>query len=268
MRKSLMISFLLLLGLPLMGWEERGHKLVARGSLRTLPPDLRHWYLEREDAFTRAALEPDHWKNQDADEVGRHRIFCEAYGGAAQVPLQLAAARSQVSPWVFASSGSLPWVIAERYQRLVKAFQTREPMAVVEASGWLCHYIADLQVPLHTTRNRDGKLTGQKGVHKRWETDLLEGGVSELASLRATVATEDVPKAVAGWLRESNALVEPLLKADRAATLGVRPGETTNVEPLWKAQQGTLLQQLRHSSECTGDLLLAAWIEAGRPQRP
>lgn len=262
------ILFLLFLGLPLLGWGAKGHRLVAGAPLRTLPPDLRQWYLGQEDDYTRAALEPDQWKKEDADEVVRHRIFCEAFGGATQVPLQLAAARSQVSPWIFASSGSLPWVIAERYQRLVKAFQTRKSKAVVEASGWLCHYIADLQVPLHTTRNRDGKLTGQKGVHQRWESALLEFGVGEFKDLRVATAPKDLPQAVSSWLLESHALVEPLLKADRAATLAVVSGGTTQAELLWEAQQGVILQQLRRSSERTGDLLLAAWLESGKPQRP
>lgn len=260
------VCLLLLLNFPLLGWGPKGHRLAAEGSLRTLPPQLRAWYLEREAAYARTTLEPDLWKEQDPVEPERHRIFCEAYGGAGKVPLQEAAARQQVSPWTFASSGQLPWVIAERYQRLVLAFRGGDPKGVVAASGWLGHYIADAQVPLHTTRNRNGKLTAQKGVHQRWETDLLGSGPEVLRDLRGAVAPGDVPKAIAGWIIDSHALVEPLLEADRAvgdASVGGGKGALA----AWGDQKDVALRQLQRSAEYTGDLLLAAWTEAGQPSR-
>ncbi|MBK9795005.1 MAG: hypothetical protein IPP58_00650 [Holophagaceae bacterium] len=260
------VCLLLLLNFPLLGWGPKGHRLAAEGSLRTLPPTLRAWFLEREDEYTRATLEPDLWKQRDPDEAERHRIFCEAYGGAGRVPLQEATARAEVSPWTFASSGQLPWVIAERYQRLVQAFRAGGPEGVVAASGWLGHYIADGQVPLHTTRNRNGKLTAQKGVHQRWEMDLLGSGPERLRDLRGAVAPGDVPKAIAGWILDSHALVEPLLKADRAtrdASVGGGKGALTP----WVDQKAVALRQLQRSAEYTGDLLLAAWMEAGQPSR-
>lgn len=264
------VSCLLLsLGLPLMAWGEKGHRLAAVGALHTLPPNLRVWYLDHESKFTQAALEPDLWKERDPDETGRHRIFCEAYGGAAGMPLQAMAARNLVGAWVFEASGQLPWVIAERYRLLVKAFQVGDPEGVVEASGWLCHYVADAQVPLHTTRNRNGKLTAQKGVHKRWETELLEQeGVNELKDLRVAAAPQDPPKTIATWICESHALVAPLLMADRAAGLDATSRKSTHAALFWEAQKGPILQQLRRSAEYTGDLLVAAWIEAGKPARP
>ena len=259
-------GLLFLLSLPLMGWGTQGHRLVAEGSLRTLPSPLRAWYLAREVDYTRAALEPDLWKERDPEETGRHRIFCESYGGAAKVPLQESMARSEVSPWTFVSSGQLPWVIAERYRLLVKAFQSGDPKSVVEASGWLCHYIADAQIPLHTSRNRDGKLTGQKGVHKRWESDLLGQGIGELQNLRPAAAPADLPKTISTWILQSHALVAPLLKADRTASLAASSAARTTL--FWEAQNEVVLQQLKHSAEYTGDLLLAAWLEAGKPLHP
>lgn len=36
------------------------------------------------------------------------------------------------------------------------------------------HYVADACVPLHTTQNYNGQLTGQRGIHAFWETRLPE----------------------------------------------------------------------------------------------
>ena len=261
-------GLLLFLALPLLGWGTQGHRLAAEGSLRTLPPELRTWFLGREAELLRASLEPDLWKETDPAEVHRHRIFCEAYGGATKVPRQASVARGQVGVWAFEASGQLPWVIEERYRKLVEAFRKGEPRAVAAASGWLCHYIADAQVPLHTTQNRNGKQTAQKGVHQRWETGLLEGRTLELGELRPASPPADLPGAIATWISGSHALVLPLLSADRAASQGAARGAGTRGELFWTDQRGTVVQQLRRSAESTGDLLLAAWIEAGQPLLP
>ncbi len=263
--KPSVTALLLATGLPLLSWGPEGHRLAAEASLSTLPPGLQSWYAGREPEFLLAALEPDLWKDQDPAEVGRHRIYSETYGGAAQVPLTAAKARSQVSAWAFEQSGQLPWVVAERYALLVKAFQSRRPEAVVTASGWLGHYVADAQVPLHTTRNRNGKLTGQKGVHRRWEIDLLRQGVESLPDLRLAAVPADLPRAVSSWVVESHALVPALLAADSATPRqGFRRSPSAEEGP-WHEQKAVAERQLRRSAERTGDLLLAAWVEAGRP---
>jgi hypothetical protein len=262
--RSATATLLLATGLPLLPWGPEGHRMAAEGSLRTLPPGLRSWYAERKPAFLRAALEPDLWKDQDPAETGRHRIYSETYGGAARVPLTAAEARSQVGAWAFEQSGQLPWVIAERYALLVKAFQSGRPDAVVAASGWLCHYVADAQVPLHTTQNRNGKLTAQKGVHQRWEIGLLRQGVENLPNPRLAVAPADLPGAVSSWVVESHALVPALLAADSATPRHGLQGTPAEEGP-WHGQKAVVEQQLRRSAERTGDLLLAAWVEAGRP---
>lgn len=258
-------ALLLSTGLPLLPWGPEGHRLAAAASLSSLPPGLRSWYAGREPELLLAALEPDLWKDQDPSEVGRHRIYSETYGGAARVPLTTAEARSQVGAWAFEQSGQLPWVIAERYALLVKAFWSRRLEAVVTASGWLCHYVADAQVPLHTTRNRNGKLTGQKGVHRRWEIDLLRQGVENLPDPRLAVAPADLPRAVSSWVVESHALVQTLLAADSATPRHGLRGTASAEEGPWHEQKAVAERQLRRSGERTGDLLLAAWVEAGRP---
>lgn len=43
-----------------------------------------------------------------------------------------------------------------------------------KASADIGHYIADANVPLHTSENYNGQLTGQEGFHGFWETRLPE----------------------------------------------------------------------------------------------
>ena len=45
---------------------------------------------------------------------------------------------------------------------------------IIYLSADLGHYIADANVPLHTTLNYDGQLTDQHGIHAFWESRLPE----------------------------------------------------------------------------------------------
>jgi hypothetical protein len=159
-------------------------------------------------------------------------------------------------------------VITERYHLLLKAFESGDPGGIVASAGWLCHYVADAQVPLHTTRNRNGKLTGQKGVHKRWEIGLLKHAPDTLQNLRQAETVTNLPGVIAGWIINSHSLVEPLLQADRSALRSVGQDGTDPDDQFWKNQEDAVLGQLRRSAEYTGDLLLTAWTEAGKPLHP
>lgn len=255
----------LLLGMPLAAWGPQGHGFVATASLQSLPPAVRAWFEAREPAYARAALEPDLWKAEDPEETSRHRIFCETYGGPDTLPLQAAAARAQVGAWAFAASGQLPWVMADRTRSLVAAFRARDRARVVAEAGWLCHYVADAHVPLHTTRNRNGKLTDQKGVHRRWETDLVARGIKEGPTVQPAGAVADVPRAIAAWIRDSHALVQPLLDADAVAQRAAGDDPEAHLAKFGARQQATVRGQLRRAAEQTGCLILTAWVEAGSP---
>ena len=59
-------------------------------------------------------------------------------------------------------------------ERLTRAFQQKNVDSILYYSADLGHYIQDAHVPLHTTLNYDGQLTGQHGLHSLWESKLPE----------------------------------------------------------------------------------------------
>ncbi|MEQ9229862.1 MAG: S1/P1 Nuclease, partial [Cyclobacteriaceae bacterium] len=54
------------------------------------------------------------------------------------------------------------------------AFTNQDPVQILRLSADLGHYIGDAHVPLHTTENYNGQLTGQYGIHGFWESRLPE----------------------------------------------------------------------------------------------
>ena len=262
---------LVLAAVPLSGWGPKGHRLVADAALPVLPQELRAWYSGEERTFRETCLEPDRQKDHDPEEDSRHHLHVEAYGGPGGVPFDLEAARSRLGPIVFLRRGQLPWSIAQRYGQLVQAFRSRDLGRIVVDSAWLCHYVADAQVPLHSTRNSNGKETGQKGIHKRWETALVDWRVESLSASRPARALADPRRAPWSWLSEGHAALPGLFAADAdalrvsAADDYGEPGLGRYWDRFWALQGGSMLNRLQLAAERSGDLLLAAWVEAGRP---
>lgn len=266
---NLVAPLLILAALPLTAWGPRGHRLVADASLQALPPEVRAWYSGHEATYRETCLEPDRQKDHDPEEDSRHHLHSEAYGGPANVPFDLETARKRLGPVIFLRRGQLPWAIGARYQRLVEAFRAQDRTRVVIDSAWLCHYIADAHVPLHSTRNSNGKETGQKGIHKRWETALVDWKVKALAPPRPAQAPGQPLREPWSWIAEAHALLPALLEADERASRDTEygePGASPYWEAFWAAEHGRVEGQLARAAERTADLLLAAWKDAGSPR--
>ena len=64
--------------------------------------------------------------------------------------------------------GIVPFHINRVSYWLIDAFKQHDVDRIIELSTDLGHYIADANVPLHTTENYNGQLTGQYGIHGFW----------------------------------------------------------------------------------------------------
>lgn len=265
--------FLLVAAMPLWSWGNTGHRVVSILALRSLPPGPRAWFNGREAEVCDHASDPDHWKS-DKKEGPRHFLDMEPYGDPDQLPRTLEEAQARVGSGYY-RLGVVPWIIQDRWRDLVAAFRQGDPGKVALATAILGHYIADAHVPLHTTVNHDGQSTGQRGVHSRWETGLVERHIvtEDLAVLpaRPDRAFLDRPW---DWLRAAHALLPRLLaddrEADRTTPDGFRGRQRSQAYWMvfWARQGPVVAQQLQLASEHLGDAILNAWIEAGRPPSP
>ncbi len=260
----------LLLTSPLWSWGNRGHRVVSSLAIQSLPAGPTAWYQGHEAEVLDHASDPDHWK-QDHKEGPRHFLDMEPYGDPAQLPRSLEAAQAQVGGGYY-RLGVVPWVIQDRWRDLVEAFRTGDASKVRFATAILGHYVADAHVPLHTTTNHDGQQSGQKGVHSRWETGLVERYVNE-ATLKAQPAQADpaIWERPWEWLLAAHALMPQLLEDDRAADRTTPLSGTTKTRGpaywmiFWDKQGPTVNLQLQLAGQHLGDAILNAWIAAGRP---
>jgi len=181
-----------------------------------------------------------------------------------------------------------PWNAESTYQRLLWAFAACDEQRILRCAVDLAHYIGDLHVPLHTTANYNGQLSGQKGIHVLWETQVPEAFMDafDLAPgpFHRPRWIPVIGEAVWAVTLESHTCL-PLVYAaeqtvrrdsshlpvDAYVTRG-RSRQLMRSPPFVQAYQRHLLGQVeqRMASTCQliSDLWYSAWVEAGEPPLP
>lgn len=258
--------------IPLAAWGRLGHERVAAAVLPDLPPEVADWFRGREDVLPAHVNDPDHWKQSDPLEGPRHYLDSENYGGPAEVPRARADAEAKLGD-AFQAAGQVPWVVQDRVGALAGAFASGDPDAAAFQAAILCHYVGDMHVPLHTTVNHDGELTGQHGVHSRWETGLVERMEDWAPEVRPANLGTDPAGAPWDWLQASFAQVAQVLADDRAASraetlaAGRHPG-AAYWEAFMDLEGNRVREQLNRAAQATARMILLAWTQAGSPPAP
>ena len=120
--------------------------------------------------------------------------------------------------------GLLPWRAQEMQGRLVEAFllkQTYSRENIKLFSSVVGHYLSDAQVPFHAALNHDGQLTGQWGIHSRFESELFERYRDKLQlPAKPLVRIDNLRDYTFDSLVTSYSHVQAILDADKAAVAG------------------------------------------------
>jgi predicted AlkP superfamily pyrophosphatase or phosphodiesterase len=266
---------MVLLPAPALPWGFTGHRMVAAKAVRTLPDPLRRIFLANADYLIEQAITPDLQRSGPSDPD--HFLDMDAFGA---YPFESISPVESENVARFGkdttAKGRVPWKIDEVYRSLVQAFRARDLPRVLERAGTLCHFIADAHVPLHATDNYDGQLTGQRGLHARWESDLVERNRLQLEAAVEPGAAQHMADPVAlafEVLRESYLHSLQVLAADRDSVTGRDLAETPEDDRyddeyysrLYAREASRLTARLSAAASATGSLWQTAWEEAGRP---
>ena len=260
---------------PAPRWGDSAHKLIAAKAVQFLPDStLKLFAVENEAYLVGHTMDPDARKGVDPFEEANHYIDLERYG--IQDPKSPLLASGFPEPKVLVDGaahekprGRLPWRIEEVYERLVVEMRTGGWEQARQTMAELVHYVADAAVPFHTTENYDGQLTGQKGAHARFETELVG---AHLAELEAGVSPEFLVKALDaaarksalwGALRTSFEELPSLLQADQSALK--EKGEGERAAQFWKAKGSLIEKRFARAIWLAASFWQSAWVDAGSP---
>ncbi|HWB63169.1 MAG TPA: hypothetical protein VG603_06665, partial [Chitinophagales bacterium] len=145
----------------------------------------------------------------------------------------------------------------------------------------------DAHMPLHTSSNYDGQLTGQKGIHAFWEAQLPEQfGETYNLHTRGAKYISDVTAETWRIIKESHALADTMLAIDRELSAKIPYDKRMKIDAngdtvrnkfhalvhtdgyalaYHTALKGMVERQLQKSIEATADFWYTAWVNAGKP---
>lgn len=269
---------------PSASWGFYGHKRINRMAVFTLPPEMVTFYKQHIEFITNHAVDPDKRRYGVEGEAPRHYIDIDHYGEHAfdSVPKFWKAAVAKYTEDTLMAYGIVPWQIEKHYYKLMNAFKDENLDRILHYSADLGHYIADAHVPLHTTENYNGQLTGQRGIHGFWESRIPEMKAEDYDYFVGRARYIESPiKSAWKIVYASHLAVDSVLLFEAALNkqfpqdrkysyenrgnvmMKVYSSEYTNRYDLMI--NGQVERRMRESIMMVGSLWYTAWVDAGKP---
>ena len=163
-------------------WGFNGHKFITERAIDLLPAEIRPFFVKFKTTVVEHSIDPDTYRTMGwMEEPPRHFLDMDSYGPFPfkDLPHDYAEAVSKRGAEFVIKNGVVPWRTQEVYVQLRERVQAaadvrlraRQRQAVL---GGLAHYVGDSFQPFHAAANYDGQLTGQQGIHSRFESELFD----------------------------------------------------------------------------------------------
>jgi len=256
-------------------WWVIGHGTIAEAASARLPESMPAFFRAAGKQLNHLAGDPDRWKNPsakhlkaaeapdhfiDLEDLEGNELPDDRYKAAALI------ARLKHRP---AGTGMLPYAIMENYDRLSCAFydyrQDPDNPAIrakcLVYAGILSHFTGDASMPLHTTRNYDGKKGEdgklmQKGIHAKIDAfpEKNQFTAEEICRGLEAKQIEDVWAHIGKTLRESFKHIDRCYALDAAGAFDKPTDES----------RAFILERCRVGAQFTMDLWYSAWLRSAK----
>jgi hypothetical protein len=279
-------AFLLAATLALPGsasaWGFEAHKFIVDRMVELLPPELKPHFEKRRAFIIERSVDPDMWRTVGWDQEPPNHFLDIDYPAFGPYPFDALprdydAAVQKFGREVVHTQGLLPWRTAEFYGNLQREFESlkRQPAPgyavdnILLFSAIMAHYVSDGHVPLHSVVNYNGQVTGQDGLHSRWESELFERNRTRLTIAPAPAKGVSNPRDfMFEVLLASNRATANVFESDTAAAAGREFYDDGYFEAFGKGTLPTLERRLNESITAVASMIVGAWEQAGKPAIP
>ena len=273
-----------MLPVSLQGWGMEVHREITRRSLQGLPPALKPFFAAQRDFIIEHTVDPDLWRvvgleGERGNEDPNHFLDIDGLDDPPpfkNVPREWPAFLAKYGAERANRAGRLPWRAEDIYKSLVARFREIAKGTPVYAAdnaryltAVLAHYIQDAHQPFHAVANYDGQLTNQRGIHSRFETELV------LRNLGAIAWTPVAIRPIANFrefmfetIVTSASLTKEVLDADRQAAAGRELYDDPYFAAFFASARPVLDRRLNEAASALASAVVAAWTEAGQPVLP
>ncbi|MEL7004736.1 MAG: zinc dependent phospholipase C family protein, partial [Bacteroidota bacterium] len=284
MRSIILLAFIIIQPTRTADWGFFAHKQINRLAVFTLPVEMIRFYKHNIDYLTENAVNPDRRRYAVKNEAPRHYIDLDIYGDSAvyHLPRYWKDAVEKYTEDTLNAYGIVPWHINSMKYRLTNAMAAGDTRSILRLSADIGHYIADANVPLHTTENYNGQLTDQYGIHGFWESRLPElfsdqydffvGQAeyldnSQLTAWQIVTQAHEALDSVLTFEKELDNQFNDDKKYsyERRGAIVVKVYSREYSEAYHKMLNGMVERQMRKAVKTVGDFWYTCWIDAGQP---
>jgi hypothetical protein len=266
-------------------WGFYAHQRINRLAVYTLPEEMIGFYKANIDYVTENAVNPDKRRYAVEGEAPRHYIDLDYYPKHIQKDLASLSWSKAVAKYTedtLNAYGVVPWHVVRMKFQLTDAFVKKDLRNILRISADVGHYIADAHVPLHTTENYNGQLTGQLGIHGFWESRLPELYTKDYSFwVGKADYIDNIHDRIWDVVLSSHACLDSVFSFEKELTLkmgedkkfavGERNGRTVREyskefsKRYNKMLDGQVERRMRSSVKTVGDFWYTCWIDAGQP---
>jgi len=266
-------------------WGFLVHRTVHQLAVYELPGSLQRFFYRHLEYGVRYSVRPDQRRNRDSTEATKHFIDFEAFGDSTawKMPFSWQEAVATYTKDSLLKHGYVPYHIIMMKEKLTNAFRNGKADSVLFYATDLAHYIGDANVPLHTTINYDGQLTGQKGLHALWESVIPEILIDRynLRSGHKAKYLRSPKEAIWNAVRRAFTMVPEVLAKEKEVSKSFSDGTKYRVQirngreyrnytgefakAYGKALGTTINDQLIRTADMIADFWYTAWVDAGKP---
>ena len=266
--KTKILLFLIpIIALFFLGWGYIGHSIINYNTIFTALPKM-DFFEEWADLLATHASDADNRKSTDPDEAPKHYIDIDNYPefiATGTIPQNFDSLVALHGYSFVINQGILPWAILNTADSLQAAFEKNDMNKAMLLSADLGHYIADAHMPLHITKNYNGQLTDQYGVHFRYESDLIGRFQDQIIyggdSLKYI---DNVPDYIFNMIYINYKYVDSVLNADAAATaFAGNYTSTSYYNKFWELSKNFTVELYKKASYKVTCVIYTAWINAG-----
>lgn len=253
-------------------WGSNTHKFINKNSVMHLPPTMQR-FIDSVAYLEKHSTDPDTRRNNNDtafySEQYRHYIDIDDYPNFKQLPKNLQTVIQTYGWKRVKENGVVFWATQWVMDSLTAQLKRNDWVNAFQTAADLGHYVADAHQPLHVAMNYNGQLSGNYGIHSRYETTMMNANLASIIVTKDSVHyISDPASYIFDYLIDANAYVDSVIAADRFAAppsgyngSGSLPADYYT--KLWTASQGYTTELVKKSTVALANLWYTAYVNAG-----
>lgn len=166
---------------PGYSWGQKAHQMINRVAIGMVANPEGQAFLEanQKQVILFASTPDTQWKDGPSSAIEKPLHWFEIDGyqtsdfGEGVADMLHRQAEQQMGGQFITKYGKAMWRTSSLFSMLVQALRKHDWNLALQVGGVMGHYVGDMTQPMHTTTDYDGQSIKQPGIHKYYETTLV-----------------------------------------------------------------------------------------------